>query len=96
MLFCISMYLSSSAWLVSVELMFCLDSLLIFLVGAALAAALRSHGETSTAVAEEGLGAIASLSTGNAANRTRLGEAGACKGVVMRLAGLLRFCLWSS
>ena len=44
--------------------------------------AFRSHGEANAAVAEEGLIAITNLSTGNAANRTRLGEAGACEGVV--------------
>ena len=48
--------------------------------------ALRSLGESSAAVAEEGLGAIENLSAGNATNRTRLGEAGVCEGLLQRLA----------
>ena len=51
-----------------------------------LVAVLRSHGEASAAVAEAGLLAIRNLSCGNAANRTRLREAGACEGVWIVLA----------
>ena len=49
-------------------------------------AVLRSHGEASAAVAEQGLWAIRNLWYGNAANNTRLGEAGACEGVWILLA----------
>ena len=51
------------------------------LFGAVLVAALRSHGEASAVVAEKGLWAVAKLCYYNAANTTRLGEAGACEGV---------------
>ena len=51
------------------------------LIGAVLAAVLRSHGEASAAVAERGLAAIARLSYSNGVNAARLGEAGACEGV---------------
>ena len=56
-----------------------------------LAAVLRSHGKTSAAVAEQGLWAIRNLSAGNAANNTRLGEAGACEGVWIVLAWCVVF-----
>ena len=56
-----------------------------------LAAVLRSHGEASAAVAEQGFGAIRNLSCGNAANNTRLGEAGACEGVWIVLARCVLF-----
>ena len=62
--------------------------LLLFLVAKALVVALRSHGEASAAVAAQGLAAITNLSDGNATNRTRLGDAGACEGVMIRLASL--------
>ena len=52
---------------------------------------LRSHGEASAAVAEQGFGAIVNLSYGNAANNTRLGEAGACEGVWIVLAWCVLF-----
>ena len=56
-----------------------------------LAAVLRSHGEACAAVAEQGLWAIRNLSAGNAANNTRLGEAGACEGVWIVLAWCVLF-----
>ena len=53
--------------------------------GAVVVAVFRSHGQASAAVTVAGLEAIVNLSVGiNAANRTRLGEAGACKGVWTR------------
>ena len=58
-----------------------------------MAAVLRSHGESNAAVAEKGFGAILSLSAGNAANDTRLGEAGACEGVWTVLCDVL-FCIY--
>ena len=46
-----------------------------------MVAALHSrHGEASAAVLEQSLGAIRSLSFDNAANITKLIEAGACSG----------------
>ena len=54
-------------------------------------AVLRSHGKTSEAVAETGFVAICTLSLGNAANTTRLGEAGAFEGVWMVLAWCVVF-----
>ena len=57
----------------------CVDFLLL-LIGAALAAALRSNGEASAAVAELGLRAICNFCLDNDANRARLREAGACEG----------------
>ena len=56
-----------------------------------LVAVLRSHGEASAAVAEQGLWAIRNLWYGNAANNTRLGEAGACEGVWIVLAWCVLF-----
>ena len=52
----------------------------VSLIGAVLAAVLRSHGEASAAVAEQGLAAVGYLSVDDA-NATRLGEVGACEGV---------------
>ena len=52
---------------------------------------LRSHGEASAAVAEQGFGALVNLSAVNAANHTRLGEAGACEGVWIVLAWSVLF-----
>ena len=67
------------------------------LMGAALVAAFRSHGEASAVVAEEGLRAITIVAALDPANTKRLGEAGVCEGLLMRLADLLwRLCLWSS
>ena len=57
----------------------------VSLIGAVLVAVLRSHGEASAAVAKQGLAAIRNLSC-DAANNTRLGEAGACEGVWIVLA----------
>ena len=54
--------------------------LLFALSGAALVVALRAHGPSSAAVAEQGLGAVLNLTANNAANRTLLGEAGVCPG----------------
>ena len=66
--------------------------LYVSLIGAVLAAVLRSHGEATTAVAEQGLAAIANLSAGNAvSNVARLGEAGACEGVWIVLAWCVLF-----
>ena len=56
------------------------------LVRAALAVAFRSHGEANEAVAEIGLGAITVVAALDPANRTRLGEAGVCEGLLTRLA----------
>ena len=56
------------------------------LLGAVLVAVLRSHGEASAAVAPAGFRAIANLCAGNAANQTRLREAGICPGVSAGLA----------
>ena len=55
-----------------------------------LAAVLRSHGETSEAVAEQGMVAVRNLSCDDA-NQNRLGEAGACEGVWMVLAWCVLF-----
>ena len=55
-----------------------------------LAAVLRSHGEASAEVAEQGLWAIRNLSC-DAANKTRLGEAGVCEGVWIVLAWCVLF-----
>ena len=63
----------------------------VSLIGAVLAAVLRSHGEASAAVAEQGFRAIRTLSAGNTANKTRLGEAGACEGVWIVLARCVLF-----
>ena len=71
-----------------------LANVLSLLIRAALVVALRSHGKASAVVAEEGLGAIANLSLGNAANRTRLTEAGACEGVRNLPASLLCLCFF--
>ena len=49
-------------------------------LGAVLVAVLRSHGEASAAVSKEGFVAIGNLCVGNAANKTRLREAGICAG----------------
>ena len=54
-------------------------------------AVLRSHGEASAAVAEKGLWALRNLSFCNDANKTRLGEAGACEGVWIVLAWCVLF-----
>ena len=51
------------------------------LLCAASVKALSAHGESSENVASKGLQAIGHLAADNAANRTMLGEAGACVGV---------------
>ena len=51
------------------------------LLGAASVTALTAHGESSERVASNGLYAIGHLAANNPANRTRLGESGACAGV---------------
>ena len=56
------------------------------LIGAVVAAVLRS----SAAVAEQGFVAIGNLSARNAANQTRLREAGACEGVWIVLSWFVR------
>ena len=55
-----------------------------------MAAVLRSHGESNAAVAEAGFKAILKLSLDDA-NRTRLGEAGACEGMWTVLYVVLLF-----
>ena len=63
------------------------------LLGAVLVAALRSHGEASVAVAEEGVVVIGHLCADNAANRTSLGEADACAGVYKLISRCLCTCV---
>ena len=64
------------------------------LIGAVVVVVLRSHGESNAAVAEAGFWAILNLSAGNAANNTRLGEAGACEGVWVVQTVVLFFCIY--
>ena len=54
--------------------------LLCALLGAVLVVALRAHGPSSAAVAEQGLFAVRNLAANNDANKTLLGEAGVCPG----------------
>ena len=54
-------------------------------------AALRSHGEVSAAVTEGAFRAIENLSDGNDANKLRLGDAGACQGMLTVLPGAFLF-----
>ena len=55
-----------------------------------MAAVLRSHGESNAAVVEQGFQAIWNLSFDDA-NKTKLGEAGACEGAWTVLRDVLLF-----
>ena len=71
-------------WEFDFLIMFCLFACLLACVRACLRAVVLSmvqcHGESNAAVAERGLWAIANLAAHNAANKTKLGEGGACTG----------------
>ena len=58
----------------------CVCAIMFLLLCAALVGALRAHGPSSAAVAEQGLWAVVNLAAGNAANTTLLAEAGVCPG----------------
>ena len=61
-----------------------------FFSAAVVLLALRSpHAKANSGVLAAGLGAIARLAAGQAANRVELGHLGACAGAC--LAGMLRF-----
>ena len=49
-------------------------------VRAVVLSMVQCHGESNAAEAKQVLWAIANLAAGNAANRTKLGEGGACTG----------------
>ena len=53
---------------------------LLACVRAVVLSMVQCHGESNAAVAERGLKAIVIFATDNAANRTKLGEGGACTG----------------
>ena len=55
-----------------------------------MAAVLRSHGESNAALAKQGFQAISNLSFDDA-NKTKLGEAGACEGVRIVLCVVFMF-----
>ena len=61
--------------------------LLCSLLGAVLVVALRAHGPSSAAVAEQGLLAVSSLAANHAANKTLLAEAGVCPGECLSARG---------